>query len=69
MINCLVGYFVIKPYHIITIFKRRHGTVGSWVRAPSKAPIVSLTKKFYPYSLVLAGSRNGFERDFTIKLK
>jgi len=33
-----------------------------WVRAPSKASVVSLSKKFYPYCLVLVGSRNGFER-------
>ena len=31
-------------------------------------PIVSLNKKRYPYSLVLIASRNGFEREFTIKL-
>ena len=36
------------------------------VRAPSKAPVVSLSKKLYPYCLVLVGSRNRFERDFTI---
>ena len=41
--------------------------VESWVRAPSK--VVSLSKKLYPYCLVLVGSRNGFERDFTIELK
>ena len=26
-------------------------------------------EKLYPYCLVLVGSRNGFERDFTIELK
>ena len=31
--------------------------------------IVSLSNKLYPYFLVLVGSRNGFESDFTIKLK
>ena len=41
----------------------------SWVRAPSKAPVVSLSKKLYSYCLVLVGSRNGFEHDFTIELK
>ena len=41
----------------------------SWVRAPSKAHVVSLSKKRYHYCLVLDGSRNGFERDFTIELK
>jgi len=30
---------------------------------------VFLSKKLYSYCLVLVGSRNGFERDFTIKLK
>jgi len=35
----------------------------SWVRAPSKAPAVSLSKKLYPCYSVLVGSRNGFERD------
>ena len=38
-----------------------------WV--PSKAPVVSLSKKHYPYCLVLVGSMNGFECEFTIKLK
>jgi len=28
-----------------------------------------LSKKLYAYCLVLVRSRNGFERDFTIKLK
>jgi len=28
-----------------------------------------LSKNFYPHCLVLVGSTNGFERDFTIKLK
>jgi len=36
---------------------------------PIKGPVVSLSKKLYPYYLVLVGSRNGFEREFTIKLK
>ena len=31
--------------------------------------IVSLSKKLYPNCLVLVGSMNGFERDFTIELK
>ena len=61
---------------------RRHGswsvdTCQSWVRAPSKAPVVSLSKKLYSHCLVLVGSRNGLERDlhkqiiacFKIKLK
>ena len=33
------------------------------------SPVVSLSKKLYPYCLVLVGSRNGFERDITIELK
>ena len=32
------------------------------------AHVVSGSKTLYPYCLVLVGSRNGFERDFTIKL-
>ena len=36
---------------------------------PIEAPVVSLSKKLYPYYLVLIGSRNGFERDTTIELK
>jgi len=39
----------------------------SWVRAPSKAPVESLSKKLYPYCLLLVGSRN--QRDFTIELR
>ena len=31
--------------------------------SPINAPIVSLSKKLYPYCLVLVGSRNRFERD------
>jgi len=38
-------------------------------RAPSKAPVVSLSEELYPCCLVLVGSGNGFEREFTIKLK
>ena len=38
--------------------------VGS---SPFNDPVVSLSKKLYPYWLVLVGSRNGFERDFTYK--
>ena len=34
-----------------------------------KATVVSLSKKLYPYCLVLVGSRNGLARDFTIELK
>ena len=34
-----------------------------------KGPVVSLSNKLYPYCLVLVGSRNGFEREFTIELK
>ena len=30
--------------------------------------VVSLSKKLYPYCSVLVGPRNGFERDYTIKL-
>jgi len=37
--------------------------VGS---SPIKGP---LSKKLYPYCLVLVCSRNGFEHDFTIELK
>ena len=60
-----------------------HGTKGGvtqWVArltrnvevvgsSPIKAPVVSLSKKRYPYCLVLIGSMNGFERDFTIELQ
>ena len=64
--------------HLFTVTSNVHVLVGlsfvdtfkmSWVRAPSKAHVVSLSKKLYPYCLVLVGSRNGFEREFTIKLK
>ena len=40
-----------------------------WVWTPSKATVFFLSKKHYPHCLVLVGSRNGFECDFTIKLK
>ena len=43
----------------------------SWVRTPSKAPVVSLSKKHYPstHCLVLVSSMIGFEQDFTIELR
>ena len=34
-----------------------------------KSLVVTLSKKLYRYCLVLVGSRNGFERDFTNELK
>ena len=40
--------------------------VGS---SPIKGPVVSLSKRLYTYCLVLVGSSNGFEREFTIELK
>ena len=36
-------------------------TCQSWVRVPSKAPVVSLSKKLYSNCLVLVGSRNRFD--------
>ena len=66
----IVFDIVIICYNILP---GRSGAVGctsdSWVRSSSKAPVVSLSKKLYPYCLVLVGSRTGFERDFTIELK
>ena len=46
------------------------GTVGlhNYIDTPTY-PVVSLSKKLYPYCLVLVGSRNGFKHDFRIKLK
>ena len=41
----------------------------SWVRVPTKPHVVSLSKKLYPYCLVLVGSRNGFKGEFTIELE
>jgi len=34
-----------------------------------KTIVVSLSKKLYPHSLVLVGSRNGFEGYLTFELK
>ena len=44
--------------HVCLVMRR------SWARVPSKF----LSKKLYPYCLVLVSCRNGFERDFTIEL-
>ena len=68
---------IVCVYRLFSTFIPQYGAVGctsdlmrsSWVWAPSKAPFVFLSKKLYPYCLVLVGSRNGFERIFTIKLK
>ena len=32
---------------------------------PSKAPVISLSEKLYPHSLVLVGPRNEVKHDFT----
>ena len=45
---------------------RNEEVMGS---SPINGPVVSLSKKLYPYCLVLVGSRNRFELDFTIDLK
>ena len=56
------------------------GDVAQWVArltcnvevvgsSPSKAPVVSLSKKLYPYCLVLVGSWKRFESDVTIETK
>jgi len=45
------------------------GIMAQWVRAPSHAHVVSLSKKLYHYCIVLVGFWNGFESDFTIELK
>ena len=47
----------------------RSGWVTRNVEVVRSSPVVSLSKKLYPHYLVLVGSRNGFERDFTIELK
>ena len=44
-------------------------SVAGYKQTPPKAHIVSLSKKLYPHCLALVGSRNGFELDFTVKLK
>ena len=45
---------------------RNVDVVGS---SPINGPRCFLEQKRYPYCLVLFGSMNGFERDFTIELK
>ena len=57
---------------IVLELKGRRGPVectSDSFEHPSKVPVVSLSKKLYPYYLVLVGSSNGCERDITIKLK
>jgi len=60
-----------NQFTLIGIVKeRRHGTVRLVLisKLLVLSDVVSLSKKLYPYCLVLAGSRNGFEHDFTIVL-
>ena len=52
--------------HWVASLTRNVEVMGS---SPIKGPHCFLELEFYPYCLVLVGSRNGFERDFTIKLK
>ena len=62
---------VVHLFKYLNCFVR--GGVAQWVarltrnveivgRAQSNAPVVSLSKKLYPYCLVLVGSRNEFVR-------
>jgi len=51
---------------LISNSKTGYSVVESHTR---QAPVVYLGKKLNSYCLVLVGSRNGFERDFTIELK
>ena len=50
-----------------TYLTRNVEVVGSG-SIKSRPDVVSLSKKLYPCCLVLVGSRNGFEYDFTIEL-
>jgi len=43
--------------------------VRDQVVTQSKTPAVSVSKKLNPHCLVLVGSKGGFERDLTTKLK
>jgi len=64
--------FVKSDWLNILIYRIKHVwlvSCQSWVRTPPKALVVSLSKKLYPPCLVLVGSRNGCERDFTTELK
>jgi len=51
------------------IFARLTRNVEVVGSSPINGPVVSLGKKLYPYYLVLVGSRNRFELNFTIELK
>jgi len=51
--------------HFPVIFTRNVEVVGL---SPSKGPVVSVSKKRYPYCLVPVGSRNGFESDSKYKI-
>ena len=79
LFNNISGCIVCDGLILIIKMNIVRGDVAQWfvplvmwrscVRAPSKAPVVSLSKKLCPYCLVLVGSRNGFELDFTIELE
>ena len=70
----LMNYALVEDIDNWTRYLRRG--VAKWVArmtrnvevVGSQAPVVSLSKKRYPYCLVLVGSRNGFESNFTIEL-
>ena len=70
----LMKYALVEDIDNWTRYLRRG--VAKWVArmtrnvevVGSQAPVVSLSKKRYPYCLVLVGSRNGFESNFTIEL-
>ena len=74
-VKCLY-LMAVSGLPISRLIKGRSGTVGCMcltryveVVGSSLIPLVSLSKKLYPYCLVLVGSRSGFEHDFIIKLK
>ena len=58
------------PLTDITVYMSAISHVESWMRKGFKWYwMKEYSKNLYPYCLVLVGSRNRFERDFTIELK
>jgi len=65
---CNHGEFLNLNNQTQCVARLTRNLVSRGFETPSKAPVVSLSKKRYPHCLVLVGFRNEFQPDFTIEL-
>ena len=63
------AYFVFQQIVYVCVFSLPTYSISNLRILASSLSEAPMPQSLYPYCLVLVGSRKGFERDFTIKLK